>query len=516
MKILFRVDSSSIIGTGHLVRCLTLAKSLRARGADCLFVCRNLSGNSIQRVVGAGFQVKILPLGGLCFDQKKEEFELAHAAWLGVTWRIDAEQTILAIENAFFDWVVVDHYALDIHWESMLRPYCDKLMVIDDLADRVHDCDLLLDQNLAEGWQGRYHGKVPGNCAMLLGPEYALLQPEYVVQRSSIFARSGPIQRILVFFGGADLYNYTGRTLEVFLSFHRPDIFVDVVISPEHPYDKCIREVAEGHSNIILHDALPSLAELLARADLAIGAGGTSSWERCCLGLPTLVVTLAENQRCIAMELERLGLVRWLGHQDEVDEANLKRALLDCLQKSDLRDWSAKCLAVVDGKGEWRVSSIIMLNSQTKFTARLANVDDEGLVLRWVNDPLVRKNAFDSNMITARIHHAWFGHRLSNPDRCKIYIVETIEGLPIGQVRFEINDGNWEIHYALDQYARFRGLGFFLLDTAISSFLKQRVAGNLFGRVKFENTPSQKIFKKLRFDEVVNDTFIQYNLKPDN
>jgi UDP-2,4-diacetamido-2,4,6-trideoxy-beta-L-altropyranose hydrolase len=516
MKILFRVDSSSIIGTGHKMRCLTLANALRERGVECLFVCRNHKGNSIQRISDADFEVKVLNFDGHRGGQNKDEFEFAHAAWLGTSWQVDAEQTIAAIETAFFDWIVVDHYALDARWESALRSYCKKLMVIDDLADRKHSCDLLLDQNLIADLGHRYDGRIPDHCARLLGTDYALLQPEYAVLRSHILPRSGQIQRIFVFFGGADIYDCTGRTTRVFLSLDRKDIFVDVVVSPGHQYENDIREQVIGHTNITIHGALPSLAELMARADLAIGAGGATSWERCCLGLPSLVVTLAENQRPIALELDRLGLVRWVGHHDQVDDKSLIEALLCCLQQTDLQDWSERCWAVVDGKGSERVASIIMLDNQTGVEARLANADDEALILRWANDPLVRNNSFNPDAINEANHHVWFSQRLENINFCKIYIIQTNEGIPIGQVRFEKSNENWEIHFALDQYARFRGVGSQVLDTAISLFKKQHAEANIFGRVKIENASSQKIFKKLGFEEVASDSLITYYLKLDN
>jgi UDP-2,4-diacetamido-2,4,6-trideoxy-beta-L-altropyranose hydrolase len=516
MKILFRVDSSSIIGTGHKMRCLTLANALRARGAECLFVCRNHKGNSIQKVSDAGFEVKLLNFDGQRGGQNKDEFEFAHAAWLGTSWQVDAEQTIAAIETAFFDWIVVDHYALDVRWESALRPYCSKLMVIDDLADRKHSCDLLLNQNLIADLAHRYDGSIPDYCARLLGPDYALLQPEYAVLRAHILPRFGQVQHIFVFFGGADIHNCTGRTTSVFLSLNRKDISIDVVVSPGHQYENDIREQVKGHTNITIHGSLPSLAELMAKADLAVGAGGATSWERCCLGLPSLVVTLAENQKPIASELGSLGVVRWVGHHDQVDDKGLKAALLDCLQQDDLLDWSERCMAVVDGKGCERVASIILLSNQAGIEARPASADDEGLILRWANDPLVRQNSFNPYAITAANHHAWFSQRLRDVKSSKIYIIQTNEGIPIGQVRFEKNDENWEIHYALDQYARFRGVGCRVLDTAISLFKKQHAKANLFGRVKIENLSSQKIFRKLGFEEVGSDSLITYYLKLDN
>ena len=186
---------------------------------------------------------------------------------------------------------------------------------------------------------------------MLLGPGYALLQPVYAELHDRIPPREGPVHRILISFGGADSENLTGRVLAAFLSLSRPDIDVDVVIPGSSPYASGIQDLVAGHANIHLHRNLPSLAPLMAKADLAIGAAGTTSWERLCLGLPALVVTLAENQRPIADGLHRQGLVRWLGHKDEVTEQSLRRALTELIEEGIDEEWSLRCRSTVDGKG---------------------------------------------------------------------------------------------------------------------------------------------------------------------
>jgi len=176
-----------------------------------------------------------------------------------------------------------------------------RIFAIDDLADRTHDCDQLLDQNLFADMHTRYASKVPEDCRLLLGPEYTLLQPIYAELHDRIPPREGPVRRILISFGGADRDNLTGRALAAFLSLNRPDIDVDVVISGSSLYIHGIREQVAGRDNIHLHSNLPTLAPLMARADLAIGAAGTTAWERVCLGLPGLVVTLGRTSGRLQM-----------------------------------------------------------------------------------------------------------------------------------------------------------------------------------------------------------------------
>ncbi len=501
MNIVFRVDASLDIGSGHVMRCLTLAKTLSELGANISFICREHPGNLLELIRDRGFNsaALLLPDAESCESLSEGGYALTHDSWLGTDWRSDAEQSQAAITDEKVDWLIVDHYALDARWESTMRPFCERIMVIDDLADRDHDCDLLLDQNLIADMEHRYDNRVPSHCAQLLGPSYALLQSEYAELHPRTPPRMGPVQRIFVFFGGADNHNLTGQAIAAFLDLDRSDIMLDVVINPASPNAAPIREQAQDHTNITLHETLPSLAPLMLKADLAIGAGGATSWERCCLGLPSLVITLAENQKPIAAELDRQRLVHWLGHHDTLNESSLKTALQDELNAEGMADWSNRCRDTVDAKGTERVVATILLNSNTQLKARLACVDDESLLLQWANAPLVRQNAFNSNVITPEEHHVWFYKRLRDPDNCRIYVVETAEDLPIGQVRFELTDDGWEIDFAIDAVARGRGLGKNLLQTAIKVFRQSMSGALVFGRVKQDNLPSQKVFEELAF-----------------
>lgn len=497
----FRCDSSAFIGLGHVIRCLTLAKALRARGVECRFICREHEGNLLERIRQEGFDVMALPhISKANTDKVSAEPILAHADWLGADWQTDAQQTIDAL-SCEPDWLIVDHYALDKRWEEQLRPYTKKIIVIDDLADRDHVCDLLLDQNLVADQEHRYDNRVPQCCACLSGPQYALLQPEYAELHPRTPPRLGPVRRILVSFGGADQHNLTGLSLSAFQALQRCDIALDVVINSQSPHAAAIRAQAQGHANTTVYDTLPSLAPLMLKADLAIGAGGATSWERCCLGLPSLVITLAENQKPISAALEQHGLVRWLGHYDTVTEPTLTHALQATIEDSGLEEWSKRCMALVDGKGVERVAAIMTLDGNTPLDARLARLEDEALLLRWANDPLVRQNAFNPENISEEMHREWFYRRLRDPERCRIYIVETEECLPIGQVRIERNDRNWEVHYSLAPVARKRGVGHSMLTKALSDFAATFPNTELFARVKKDNKPSKNIFKRIGFFE---------------
>lgn len=509
--IFFRVDASANIGSGHVVRCTTLAKELRSRGLDCQFVCRELTGNLIESICDQGFDVRPLQ-HDVAMDTPADPSAPIHATWLGTDWRTDADQTIDALNGDKCDWLIVDHYALDVRWEAALRSHATKIMVIDDLADRIHDCDLLLDSSLLPDMESRYDGLVPARCAKLVGPTWALLQPDYADLHPRTPPRLGPVQRILISFGGVDQQNVTGTAVAAVLALQRDDIAVDVVISSRSPHAATVRAQVEHCANITVHDSVPCLAPLMLQADLAFGAGGMTSWERCCLGLPAIVVTLADNQRFIAGELDRQSMVQWLGKVDEVTQRDMEQALRIAVNTPcDIEPWSRRCLALLDGQGTGRVASILALNASTPLCARPACLTDEELLLRWANDPLVRQRSFNSKPITNTDHRRWFYRRLRNSDRSKTYIVQTQDGLPVGVVRFDDTGSGWEIGISIDAAARGHRLGACVLKAAMNSLRPVLVLeASLFGRVKHENTQSQALFERLGFVREEGDGWLVY------
>ena len=360
MKIVIRTDASFTIGSGHIMRCLTLAALLRGRGADVLFICREHDGHFCNVIEEQGFSVCRLPTPTVVFHVENDLS--VYNGWLGATWQEDFEQTRSVINQIGVkpDWLVVDHYALDISWESKLSEMVGRIMVIDDLADRSHNCNILLDQNLVADMYTRYSEKVPASCNLLIGAEYALLQPIYTELHDRSSVREGKIRRILIFFGGADNDNLTGRILAVFLSLNQFDVKLDVVVSQGSVHLESIRKQVLGKDNINLYNGLPTLAPLMVKADLAIGAGGATNWERLCLGLPALIITIADNQRLVAEELNARGLVKLLGHKDQIDDASIFNTLKSILARSLEPEWSIRCRNVLDGTGANLVANIML------------------------------------------------------------------------------------------------------------------------------------------------------------
>jgi UDP-2,4-diacetamido-2,4,6-trideoxy-beta-L-altropyranose hydrolase len=479
------------------MRCLTLGAALHERGASESFICREHEGHLCALIEERGFAVTRLPRST---GDGHSEGAPSHAAWLGATWQEDATQVCALLAAQRIDWLVVDHYALDARWERELRPYVGRILVIDDLADRTHDCDVLLDQNLVPDMNVRYSGKLAESCRALLGPEYALLQPMYAELHDRVPPREGPIRRICIFFGGADGQNVTGRALAAFLSLDRSDIDVDVVVTRDSPHKESIRGQAAGRQNIHLHSTMPTLANLFAQADLAIGGAGATSWERLCLGLPSLVVVLSENQRLVAETLSQRGLIHLLGHQDAVDVSAITEALANLLQQDLDANWSRRCRAIVDGAGVARTCAALAASVSAGLRARRAEPADEALLLEWTNDSTTRRNSFSQESVPSSTHRVWLRERLSNSEGCYLYIVETAEGTPLGQVRFERSGQAWGVHFSLAPSFRGQGLGRPMLHTALCEFRSSVGDASILGQVKYENERSRKIFEALGFD----------------
>lgn len=321
-----------------------------------LFLCRNLPVHLQDLLVAKQFLMLDI---GRCQDETQISVEngrdLAHAEWLGVSQSVDAECCKRILSQKGLDWLIVDHYALDSVWEKQLRSCATSIMVIDDLADREHDCDILLDQNYYPSMNDRYAGKVPKCCEVLLGPKYSLLREEFRVLRAMTNVRIFGVRKVLIFFGGVDATNYTGQFIRALTQVSMQQLSFDVVVGAQHPKLAEIQAMCADRG-LALHVQSKHMAELMMGSDLAIGASGATSWERCCLGLPAITVSLAENQTEIALGLHKMGATVHLGESAFV-EAESVVAKLSCLvdRPDDVRSLSERAFALVDGDGVIRV-----------------------------------------------------------------------------------------------------------------------------------------------------------------
>lgn len=360
--VVFRADASLDIGTGHVMRCLTLANALRNEGARCVFISREHPGNLLSLIRDQGFEALALPRESSVQPENVEK-KSSHAAWLGTSWAKDAQQTIAVLGPESIEWLVVDHYALDARWESALKGMSKKLLVIDDLADREHDCDLLLDQNLGRISE-HYAHLVPVRCKVLIGPKFALLRPEFAESRPYSLNRrkAAALKHLLISMGGVDKGNATALLLDSLLDCELPkDCRITVVMGPHAPWLAEVQERAERMPwPTEVRVGVSNMASLMAESDLAIGAAGTTAWERCCIGLPTLTMVLADNQCDGATALEATGSILIIG-------ANVKHELKEIFSDSalteklcQLRDASSQ---ITEGNGAKIISNILIAHN---------------------------------------------------------------------------------------------------------------------------------------------------------
>ena len=352
MKVVFRVDASVAIGSGHVMRTLTLARELAARGAHTRFVCREHPGHMGERIAREGHELHLLPA-----PDPATHALTGYSRWLGVEAGRDVEEFLAAATDFRADWLVVDHYALDADWERRARPAARSILAIDDLANRPHDCDLLLDQNFFGARTAeRYGSLLPAAAVRLLGPSFALLRAEFHQLRLLTRERDGMVRRILVYFGASDLHNQTARVLEALTRPGLRHLAVDVVVGLNHPDPEGLTSLAAQVPDARTHRDLPSLALLMAGADLAIGAGGSTTWERACLGLPSLVQVAAENQRDFTRALSDAGLQLDAAENSTVAAwgAAIEAALADA---SRLARISGRVREITDGLGAARVAA---------------------------------------------------------------------------------------------------------------------------------------------------------------
>lgn len=354
MRVVFRADASVQIGTGHVMRCLTLAQGLAERGHECQFISRLHEGNLSEFIAQRGFQVHALDAP----DEPSQAGSASeYARWLGVSEGDDAAACIPIIDAIQPDWVVVDHYSLGAVWERATTGQ-KRVMVVDDLANREHHCDLLLDQTYGRGTSD-YRSLVPPEAELLCGAEYSLLGQEFAELRSYSLNRrkSGDFEHLLVTMGGVDKDNATGQVLSALKSSNLPEqCKLTVVMGNNAPWLANVQNTAAGLPwPTEVRVGVRDMAALMAECDVAIGAAGATSWERCCLGLPTIMIVLADNQRLVARGLASGGAALVIDGINEVSQALPEAIQRLASSEVDRLEMTNRAAAIVDGLGVKRV-----------------------------------------------------------------------------------------------------------------------------------------------------------------
>ena len=324
MNIAIRVDASEKIGVGHLSRCQTLAERLVAKNCKVIFVCRDFGDTFLRRIRKSLFDVVVLPSPTTADTCAATSNPGSHGDWLATKWEEDAKQTSEALSNCEnIDWLVVDHYGIDIRWQRVMRNLAKGIFVIDDLADRQMDCELFLDQSYCGTDRDRYTALLPTGCTRFIGPKNMLLGKEFGAAPKR--TPHQPVKRILVSFGGTDPRGLSSEVIDRLHAFLPPNVKVDLAVGGGNQQADELRKYGE-RKNTSVHIDPANLANLIRSADLGIGCGGVTALERAAMLLPSLAIAAADNQQESLQHMERLGLARLITSPHEI-ETNVNEML---------------------------------------------------------------------------------------------------------------------------------------------------------------------------------------------
>ncbi|ARP94070.1 UDP-2,4-diacetamido-2,4,6-trideoxy-beta-L-altropyranose hydrolase [Bordetella genomosp. 13] len=341
-SLVIRADASEVVGTGHVYRCLALADEARMCDWAVAFICRAAPGHLGELLAARGYRVHFV-------DDDED-------------WEVDARAASHVLRSiGTVDWLVVDHYGLDARWESAVRAYVDRIAVFDDLANRPHASDLLVDSSHDPAESCLYRPLTPSGCRLAIGLGYVPLRREFFERRPPVRSHHD-VRRILVTLGGNDPLNATELALDALNSAQFAHIQVDVTLGTSNPRLRSLQDKAANMPNVNAYVQHSRMVDLMEQADLCLGAGGTTAWERCYMGLPALVLVLADNQRDLAAKLDRLGCARNLGFAGSLDVMSLRAALFDAVEDSAWRQRAGlRGKQMIDGGG---VSRLLALMSE--------------------------------------------------------------------------------------------------------------------------------------------------------
>lgn len=502
MKAVFRVDASLKMGIGHVMRCLTLAQVLKENGINVNFICRKHNGSLINKIFISGFNVYELRVTGDLEVANK----LEHSHWLGATQQQDADECINILKSKNTDWLIVDHYALDEKWQKSLKPYCKKLMVIDDLADRKHQCDVLLDQTFGRE-KDDYLPFTLKDCEFLLGTQYALLRPEFSKwRRYSINRRVGSkFNQLLISMGGVDFDNVTEKILDELEICNLPNhINIIILLGESAPHLEVVKSKARLLPyNIEVRVDEDNIAEIMANTDIAIGASGATTWERCCLGLPTIQIVTAKNQFLIAELLD---------HHNAVKLVKTINEMTILLEKSS--EWmdniGVSALEICDGLGSYRV-----FNKMTDYKVILEDFgeielcnyvnlseNDKILALSMRNHPEIKKWMHNQDTISSATHFEFIKSLEIKIDR-RHFLVKQKNKI-IGSINFSEIDLHSSVEFGIyvNPFLQLTGIGVLIEAVLCHYAFTELNVNKLKLEVYSDNERAIHFYKKCGFELV--------------
>ncbi|MCI5059435.1 MAG: UDP-2,4-diacetamido-2,4,6-trideoxy-beta-L-altropyranose hydrolase [Alphaproteobacteria bacterium] len=467
MNIVFRCDASPVIGSGHLMRCLTLADVFSAKNWQCSFISSAESVETFSAII------------------KKSGYPFLPAD--------SAPKST--------DLLVIDHYGLGLEYEKSAREWSKYILVLDDLADRPHDCDILIDQTYGRAEED-YKSLVPENCRILTGAQYAILRPQFGELRAQAQEKRArqerTLENLLISLGSTNLHNITGKILSAFVEAKNDlsPLQIHVVLGSKAAHIEEVRKTIEalnqaGRHNVTLHQDVENMAELMLEADLAIGAGGTTSWERCTLGLPTILIEIADNQKQTAQALATHGAIINLGWHEDVTLADILKTITELQQTPQaLQSLSQKAFEICDGGGTQKILNHLkaLISTSPDIRLRPARLEDAQLLLDWRNDPATRQASLNTDIIAYEDHVKWFKGVLEDQNR-HLYIA-THDNHDVGTIRADLTPetGAYNLSWSVAPEHQGKGVGKKML-----SRLMEELEGPFTATIRKDNTASIRI-----------------------
>lgn len=458
LRVALRADASATIGIGHVRRSLALAQALRDIGAHVCLVARALGIDPAANAAAVSTEyLELAPAKGSIPSRAGES---RYAAWAQVTWEEDAKQTISTLRSWRPDLVVVDHYAFDARWhEAVAAGLGVRIAAIDDLADRFMAVDWLIDHNYAPDHRAKYAGRLPQDATLLGGPRYALLSPPYAT--ATRLEIRPTVRSIGIFMGGIDGAAMSILALEACRNDARFAGDIEVATTQENPRLAELAATCRRWPRTTLLIDAPDLAGFFARHDLQIGAGGGASWERCCIGAPTVALMCADNQRVVIEALSSLGVVATPGDDNRLSAASIGATVAALVAD---REWrlamSERSRRLVDGLGARRVALRLAARC---LTLRTATLDDAALMLEWRNHPATRGVSHGDHEIAREDHLEWLRRTLADPRH--VLLMAYVGNIPVGVIRFDRDVAERaRVSLYLDPSMHGLGLGRAMLD----------------------------------------------------
>lgn len=520
LKIAIRADASLLIGKGHIMRCLTLADEIQTHQGDAeiTFLTTPHLGNLDQFILEQGFKVISLPSPFDCLEKNNT------ATWLGRSQEEDAIACQATLKQ-HYDIIIVDHYAIDIHWHQLMRKYCDKIMVIDDLANRQYDCDILLDQTLSRS-DLDYKKLIPATCSTLTGEIYTMLRKEFSLCRIEAKHKRNKLRslpkdfHVLISLGGFDIDNISQLAINALKALYNTSLTftATLILSSQSKHLARITSTVASLPWLTLELDCSTMSLQMLKADIAIGASGATAWERCCLGLPTLSIETASNQVLVSSSLLKQGAIINLGSSQCLSSSDIVEAfnklLTDSVEKNihgllyqQLIENSFTC---IDGKGSERVYRQMMtiIKSNNNIVLQPADEKDVDIIFNWQSNTEIRRFSRNTKPIEYQEHCLWFKNAISSNERT-IYLMHAQQCI-VGMLRLDdINDSTCEISILVDPNEQ--GKGFAL--AALKALESLPITKIIEAYVREDNIASHKLFQSAKFKKV---SATKYCLFPNN